>query len=54
MLTFIPIVVVLALIVVFAGIKIVPQGYQWTLERFGRYTRLSCRASIWLCHSWTE
>jgi regulator of protease activity HflC (stomatin/prohibitin superfamily) len=39
MLTFIPIVVVLALIVVFAGIKTVPQGFQWTVERFGRYTR---------------
>lgn len=22
-----------------AGIKIVPQGYNWTVERFGRYTR---------------
>lgn len=21
-----------------AGVKIVPQGYQWTVERFGRYT----------------
>ncbi|WP_045046109.1 SPFH domain-containing protein [Rouxiella chamberiensis] len=39
MLTFIPVMVVLALIVVFAGVKIVPQGYQWTVERFGRYTK---------------
>jgi len=39
MLTFIPVVVVLALIVVFAGVKIVPQGFQWTVERFGRYTK---------------
>jgi regulator of protease activity HflC (stomatin/prohibitin superfamily) len=38
MLTFIPIVIVVALIVVFAGVKIVPQGFQWTVERFGRYT----------------
>ncbi|MDI5399883.1 hypothetical protein MJN39_24500, partial [Salmonella enterica subsp. enterica serovar Kentucky] len=21
------------------GVKIVPQGYQWTVERFGRYTK---------------
>ncbi|TQI79273.1 SPFH domain-containing protein [Serratia fonticola] len=39
MLTVIPIVIVVALIIVFAGIKIVPQGYQWTVERFGRYTK---------------
>ncbi len=33
---------VLAFVVVgtlFAGIKIVPQGQKWTVERFGRYTR---------------
>ncbi|WP_192457295.1 SPFH domain-containing protein [Musicola keenii] len=39
MLTFIPVLVVVALIIVWSGIKIVPQGYQWTVERFGRYTR---------------
>ncbi|MCP1065896.1 SPFH/Band 7/PHB domain protein [Serratia symbiotica] len=39
MLTFIPIVIVVALIAVFTGIKIVPQGFQWTVERFGRYTK---------------
>jgi regulator of protease activity HflC (stomatin/prohibitin superfamily) len=33
------ILIVLALLVVYAGIKIVPQGYQWTVERFGRYTK---------------
>ncbi|TKI06244.1 SPFH/Band 7/PHB domain protein [Martelella alba] len=38
MLTVIPILVVVALVIVWAGIKIVPQGYQWTVERFGRYT----------------
>ncbi len=27
-----------ALVIVGAGVKIVPQGYQWTVERFGRYT----------------
>ncbi|WP_370678191.1 SPFH domain-containing protein [Pleomorphomonas sp. PLEO] len=31
--------VLLAIIVLFAGIKQVPQGYNWTVERFGRYTR---------------
>jgi regulator of protease activity HflC (stomatin/prohibitin superfamily) len=39
MLTFIPIVIIITLIAVFAGIKIVPQGFQWTVERFGRYTK---------------
>jgi len=27
-----------ALVVIFAGVKSVPQGRQWTVERFGRYT----------------
>lgn len=36
------IIVVFALVVIitiFAGVKTVPQGYQWTIERFGKYTR---------------
>jgi len=28
----------LAIAVVFMGFKVVPQGYEWTVERFGRYT----------------
>jgi len=39
MLTVIPALVLLALVAVWAGVKIVPQGYQWTVERFGRYTK---------------
>ncbi|MFP1729254.1 SPFH domain-containing protein [Lonsdalea quercina] len=39
MLTFIFVIILVALIIVWSGIKIVPQGYQWTVERFGRYTR---------------
>ncbi|MBJ7221766.1 MULTISPECIES: SPFH domain-containing protein [unclassified Brenneria] len=39
MLTVIPILIFVALILVWSGIKIVPQGYQWTVERFGRYTK---------------
>jgi regulator of protease activity HflC (stomatin/prohibitin superfamily) len=31
--------VILALVVVFGAIKIVPQGREYTVERFGRYTR---------------
>src|SRR5215470_19561408 len=34
------IVVFLAILVVFLGVKTVPQGYNWTVERFGRYTRM--------------
>jgi regulator of protease activity HflC (stomatin/prohibitin superfamily) len=30
---------VLIVVVVMAGVKIVPQGYNYTVERFGRYTR---------------
>ena len=29
--------VILCIIVVFAGVKVVPQGREWTVERFGRY-----------------
>ncbi len=36
--TLIIILVVLAVIIVFMGVKQVPQGYEWTVERFGRYT----------------
>ncbi|MCJ9749039.1 SPFH domain-containing protein, partial [Neorhizobium sp. SHOUNA12A] len=32
-------IVVLIILVLFAGIKTVPQGYRYTVERFGRYTR---------------
>jgi regulator of protease activity HflC (stomatin/prohibitin superfamily) len=31
--------VVLALVIVTSTIQVVPQGKQWTVERFGRYTR---------------
>ncbi|WP_312044553.1 SPFH domain-containing protein [Erwinia sp.] len=39
MLTVIPVIILVALVIVWSGIKIVPQGYQWTVERFGRYTK---------------
>jgi regulator of protease activity HflC (stomatin/prohibitin superfamily) len=32
-------VVLLVVILVFMGVKSVPQGMEWTVERFGRYTR---------------
>src|SRR6201991_1382547 len=31
--------VFLAILVFFAGVKTIPQGYNYTVERFGRYTR---------------
>lgn len=37
--------VFLVLLTLSAGIKIVPQGYNWTVERFGRYTRTLSPAS---------
>src|ERR1700759_3154589 len=32
-------VVLLVVITLFAGVKTVPQGYHWTVERFGKYTK---------------
>src|SRR5689334_7034005 len=37
--TFTVMVIVLGLAVVYAGAKTVPQGQEWTVERFGRYMR---------------
>ena len=37
--TFVLIVVVLAVVVIFKGVKTVPQGYEFTVERFGRFTQ---------------
>src|SRR5215510_14432385 len=34
------IVVFLAILTLLLGVKTVPQGYNWTVERFGRYTRM--------------
>ncbi|MFE8035024.1 SPFH domain-containing protein [Thiohalocapsa marina] len=36
---FAAVLILIAIIVVFAGVKTVPQGERWTVERFGRYTR---------------
>jgi regulator of protease activity HflC (stomatin/prohibitin superfamily) len=36
---FVVVIVLLAVLTLFAGVKTVNQGYQWTVERFGRYTR---------------
>src|SRR5258707_9290319 len=36
---FVIVIVVLAVLTLFAGVKQVSQGYNWTVERFGRYTR---------------
>lgn len=38
-LTFTVVVALVVLLTIYAGIKTVPQGQQWTVERFGRYTR---------------
>lgn len=36
---FVLVIVFLVIVTIIAGIKIVPQGYHYTVERFGRYTR---------------
>jgi len=35
---FVLVIVVLAILTLFAGVKTVPQGFNWTVERFGKYT----------------
>ncbi|HEM7131571.1 SPFH domain-containing protein [Providencia rettgeri] len=35
----IPIIIFVAVVIIFTCVKTVPQGFQWTVERFGRYTR---------------
>lgn len=34
----VPVLVVLAILVILSGVKMVPQGYHWNVERFGKYT----------------
>ena len=36
---FVGVAVLLAIAIIYAGLKVVPQGYEYTLERFGRYMR---------------
>jgi regulator of protease activity HflC (stomatin/prohibitin superfamily) len=36
---FVVVLLLLAIVTLFAGVKTVTQGYNWTVERFGRYTR---------------
>lgn len=33
------VIVLIGLVAIFTSIRIVPQGYAWTVERFGRYTK---------------
>ena len=35
---FVLVIVALAVLTLFAGVKTVPQGFNWTVERFGKYT----------------
>jgi regulator of protease activity HflC (stomatin/prohibitin superfamily) len=35
---FVVVFLILVVLTLFAGVKTVPQGYNWTVERFGRYT----------------
>lgn len=37
--SFATVLVVFAVVFVVLGVKTVPQGYEWTVERFGKYTR---------------
>jgi len=35
---FVALVLVLGIVTVFKAVRVVPQGFEWTVERFGRYT----------------
>ncbi|MCY7353754.1 MAG: SPFH/Band 7/PHB domain protein, partial [Lysobacter sp.] len=35
---FVGVLLLFAIITVLKGVRAVPQGYEWTVERFGRYT----------------
>ncbi|GAB3728971.1 SPFH domain-containing protein [Luteimonas pelagia] len=35
---FVVVLLVFAVVTVFMGVRVVPQGYEWTVERFGKYT----------------
>lgn len=37
--TVVTLAVILAIAIIYMGVKQVPQGYEWTVERFGRYTQ---------------
>jgi len=43
--TFALVILGLAVVTVIAGVKIIPQGYEWTVERFGRY-RVTLRPGL--------
>ncbi len=42
-----------AIFIVTGAVKSVPQGNEWTVERFGKFTRLLDRACISSCRSST-
>ena len=42
---FVVVLLVFAVITVLKGVRVVPQGYEWTVERFGRYTHTLTPAS---------
>lgn len=46
---FVPIIILIAVIIVATGVKTVPQGFQWTVERFGRYAGHCNQVCILLC-----
>ena len=35
---FVAFVLVLGIVTVFKAVRVVPQGFEWTVERFGKYT----------------
>ncbi len=37
--TFALVILALAVVTIIAGVKTIPQGYEWTVERFGRYRK---------------
>jgi regulator of protease activity HflC (stomatin/prohibitin superfamily) len=52
-LIFLIVVVIVALTIVARGVRTVPQGYQWTVERFGRY-RVTLMPGLRLVNPFTD
>jgi regulator of protease activity HflC (stomatin/prohibitin superfamily) len=52
-LIFLVVLAVVAVVVIARGVRTVPQGYQWTVERFGRY-RVTLQPGLGLINPFTD
>ena len=50
---FLVVMLVIVLAIIYRGVRTVPQGYQWTVERFGRY-RVTLQPGLRLINPFTD